>query len=102
MMKSNFEELLYRVRLGNDGCMEAWLKGCRSDDTELERQLNRIERSWPKLHRLCLELEATGFTGCLYDDIPCRSNEEWFCFVCPSKTPYWREAREKQLTLTEV
>jgi hypothetical protein len=88
----SISELKERVRSGNDKLLDAWEKGKR--DGDIDRQLERIGNSWPKLSNLCLELEANGFNECLYDKPKCKTGDiEQFCFVCPRETIHWPDGK---------
>ena len=103
MAKSNSNELRDRVIRGNELLYAAWREACSVVDqpAEYEKIMARIDRAWSRLHRLCLELAGQGFEDCLYPVPRCQNNPPWFCYVCPSKVPHWREAA-KQLVLAGV
>jgi hypothetical protein len=98
--KSPVKELLTRVRDGNNKLHAAWMEAIQSDDTGYENMMMRIDKSWPKLNLLCLQLEVAGCKECVYGfSPPCRGDDSlWFCYVCPSARPHWRGA-DKQLRL---
>ena len=92
--------LVARCRKGNEVIARIWREACENaDDREKwAEMLDLYHRGTVKLQGLCDQLEALGYTGCLYDEPKCRGTNELTCFACPSKTPYWREGvRQERL-----
>ena len=88
--------LLDRVTLGNNKLIQAWLQvKSFTDEAEFDKGMEKIKEAVTKLHLLTLELQASGFHGCLYmtngkKTRQCILEETGFCWVCPSDIPYWR------------
>ncbi len=89
------QTLLTRVRAGNNALFSAWQEACKvADDVPAwTAQMDRVERAWPRLYALWLELEAQGYGQCLYDTPKC-TDPGWFCFACPSKNEEYRKVRQ--------
>lgn len=83
--------LLNRVRKGNELLWQTRQHAVEcSSLEESEALMVSIDRAWPRLASLCLELEVSGFENCLYGEPRCRGaacSPGWFCYVCPSVWP---------------
>lgn len=83
--------LLERVKLGNARLYEAFLNSINaSNEAQAEAYRVSIDRAFPRLERLCWELEASGWTKCLYSEPYCiRSGygvgAGFFCWACPAQ-----------------
>lgn len=91
-----------RVKAGNDKLFKAWLVIRDIEDgEEREQQLDRWNVAQEKLYYLCLELQAKGYEDCLYIENGKKTKtcineaDGWWCQVCSSNHPYWREEWEK-------
>jgi len=86
-------QLLNRVKLGNAKLNGAWLKAQEvvNDAAEWSRLMGMIDRAWPRLEILCMELISEGYCDCLYRDgerTKCFEDDGRFCWVCPKKPCY--------------
>jgi hypothetical protein len=79
-MPLSSSDLLARVRKGNDAISEVWLKAVKLDNEGFEKQMQRIDKAWPELHKLCRELFDTGYRGCLYNG---NCERTPVCWICP-------------------
>jgi hypothetical protein len=96
-------ETLARVRDGNEKIWDVFRAALDLDiETQRDRwdrEMDRVEKAVERLSWLCQEIEALGYTGCLYDKPTCSLQEEWaWCWACPSKTPHWRGAAPAAVT----
>lgn len=88
-----------RVIKGNQKLFEALeqIKKIAHDTEEWSRQMDRWNEAQNKLHLLCLDLKAKGYSDCLYlangkRTKSCIKNANGFwCQVCPSSHRYWEE-----------
>lgn len=85
-------ELLTRVRNGNQVLYNAWLEACQSDDAGYEAMMCRIDKSLPRLHNLCLQLQASGFDKCLYDVPRCQGDNNLVVLDCDSLDRFYELA----------
>lgn len=93
-----------RVIIGNQRLFDAWvkIKKIAHNTEEWSTQMDRWHQAQEKLHRLCLELKAKGYTTCLYivdgkKTKNCLKNPDGFwCQVCPSIYPYWEKELFKE------
>lgn len=88
-----------RVALGNEKLYFAWEKIKNMEREERKQTLQQFDEANKKLMGLCSQLKLMGYTECLYiregrKNKGCLYNADqpgWFCYVCPSQTPYWEE-----------
>lgn len=81
--------LLERVKDGNNKLGLVWLKAIKLPEPELDKQMARIDKSWPLLHTLCQQLKSEGFSSCLYNPGEKESCEKPFvCWVCTRECLY--------------
>lgn len=80
------EELRPRVLKGNEWCRDLW-KRCQNtagQDDLWKQNMLALEKGSQKLERLCTELEAAGWTACLYETMRCKEHwDEITCWACP-------------------
>ena len=88
-----------RVIKGNQKLLDAWrkIREIAHNSEEWSAQMARWHEAQERLHILCVELKAKGYTECLYivDGVKtkgCLSNPDGFwCQVCPSSFRYWEK-----------
>jgi len=85
--------LIMRVKTGNERLKQEFFAACLADESgendKYEYHMQRIDKAYVKLERLCLELEVSGYEKCLYEKPLCTNSSYW-CYCCPSKIPHWR------------
>ena len=80
MTESPTSELFLKVKAGNAALSRVWLDAVKLDDVGFEKQMMRIEKTWPGLDFLCQQLMfKEGFRGCLYDGNCDRTPVCWVC-----------------------
>jgi len=102
-MKDELTALKERVRVGNDKLTKAWLEILDIKNKEAQAlEDDRWYKARRKLEMLCFELEVKGYEDCLYIEdgrkvrqCPTDPQNSW-CWVCPSKTPYWRNEGKQE------
>lgn len=96
----NQEEILARVRIGNQKLFKAWqqIRELAHNTEEWSAQMDKWQEAQQKLHLLCQELKFTGFDDCLYLDDSGKKTKRclgepngWWCQVCPSSKNYWED-----------
>ena len=91
-----------RIKAGNEKLIAAWPGVWDIQDQQEKRQaLKKWDKGIWLLVSLCMELMYRfDFRDCVYLDKnghktkPCIRPGGFYCFVCPSETPYWRKEAE--------
>jgi len=95
-MNQETENLLNRVKIGNDKLFHAWEQIRDMDrSTGWNEQMDKLSEASKKLSGLCHQLKLAGYNDCLYiidgkRTRKCLHNSDGFwCQVCSSDIKYW-------------
>lgn len=95
--KEKMEELKERVKIGNNKLIQAWeqIKAMDHESQEWKDAFQRWHFANVKLGYLCDQLEALGYTDCLFLDQNGKKTRSCLegigCRACPSSTRYWEQ-----------